>query len=54
MNIVLERCDNFLCPICAKPLSKEFKVVDYREDISVLVCKKHYTGGENGSEEGRL
>ena len=47
-SIVLDRWVKGLCPICAKPLAKEYKSVEYRGLFmyEVLVCKKHYTGGE--------
>jgi len=39
-SIVLERAEKSLCPICAKPITTEFKVEEYNGK-KVWICKHH-------------
>ena len=40
MNIVLERANKGLCPLCAKQITTEFKVEEYNGK-KFWICKEH-------------
>lgn len=46
MDIIKDRIDLSLCPICAKP-TIETKVVEHRKHGKVKICKHHHVDGEN-------
>jgi len=40
-NIVSSRVDKGQCPICKKPITKDFQVVEHNGK-KVWICKHHY------------
>ena len=45
MNKVLERVAESKCPLCAKDLTEDSKIVDY-QGVNVLICNKHPVPGD--------
>ena len=45
MNKVLERVAESKCPLCAKDLTEDSKIVDY-QGVKVLICNKHPVPGD--------
>ncbi len=45
IDIILERRNKNLCPICNQRVSKEVKSVVYKSH-KVFICDSHYVGGK--------
>lgn len=46
MDIIQERIESYLCPICGE-VSVDVKSVQDNKYGEVKICKKHYVQGEN-------
>ena len=48
-ELLLSRNNKNLCPICNKPIDKEYATVIYNK-TKLNVCKKHLKGAKNETE----
>ena len=52
-EFLISRANKNLCPICDKPLDKEYVTVIYNE-IKLNVCKNHLKGAKNETKAGPI
>ena len=49
-EIIFSRAKNNLCPICNKPIDKDFFLIAYNGE-QLKVCKNHIKYGENNEKK---